>query len=114
MFETAVGDGSKKLWLQKEVPKSGGVDAHVASFLVGISSRNSQIAFSSSTPISSWGSGGRCVIGLEFLVGIVDEVFFVRHDGVFSTRRFVILLVCGGERSNGRAQDSAQMSASLE
>ena len=77
MLETAVGDGPLKLWLQQEVPESCRVDADIAALLVGSTSSHVQVAFLGCSIGSCWCCC--CVVGLEFFVGIIDEIFFVRH-----------------------------------
>ena len=78
MLETAVGDGAEKLWLQQEVSETGGVYANIAALLIRISSGDSQVAFLARSINGCW-RRGCCVICLEFLVRVVDEIFFVRH-----------------------------------
>lgn len=80
MLETAVGDSPEELWLQQEIPESGGMDADIAALLICVTSRNCQVAFLGRS------IGGRCwlccscFVRLEFLIGVVDEIFFVRHN----------------------------------
>jgi hypothetical protein len=82
MFETAVGDGSNELVLQQEVAETGGVNADIAALLLARRVGCSEAAL---------GSG--CVAirrhlgGLDLLIGVVDEIFLVRHGGL-----------CGGVR----------------
>lgn len=88
MLETAVGDRPEKLWLQQKVSKSSRVNTNIASFLVGIASSNGQVTFLRSVAISGisrWlRSGG--VVCLKFFVGIIDEIFLVRHGAFFVLR----------------------------
>ena len=78
MLETAVGDGPEKLWLQQEISETGGVYANVAALLIRISSGDSQVAFLARSISGCW-RRGCCVVCLEILVRVVDEIFFVRH-----------------------------------
>lgn len=86
MLETAVGDGPKKLRLQEEVAKAGGVDADIATLLVGTAAGDGQVALLSGIAIGGGrggGGGGSSIGGGQLLVGVVDEIFFVRHvDGM--------------------------------
>jgi hypothetical protein len=72
MLEATVGNCSHELVLQKKVAESGRVHADVAAFLVG-------------SVASSEASLGRCPaavgghLGGDLLIGVVDEIFFVRH-----------------------------------
>lgn len=84
MFEAAVGNGAQKFTLQQEVAETGRVDTDVAALLVGAAA-DSQVAFFGGITIA--GSGSSCGGGgssgrLELLVGVVDEIFFVRHGDV--------------------------------
>ena len=83
MLETAVGDGPEKLWLQQEISETGGVYANIAALFIRISSGDSQVAFLAARSISGYWRRGCCVVCLEFLVGVVDEIFFVRHGVKF-------------------------------
>lgn len=81
MFETAIGDGSKKLWLQEEVAETSCVDADITALLVWVASRYRQIArlgLSIRGSTSGWGGG---LGGLKLLVGVVDEILLSRHVG---------------------------------
>ena len=75
MLETAVGDGSNELVLEQEVAESGGMNADVAALLVAGRVRRSEAALGRSCVAV----GGH--LGLDLLVGVVDEVLFVRHGG---------------------------------
>lgn len=44
MLETAVGDGTEKLWLQQEIPETSGVNADIAALFVRVTSRDGQVA----------------------------------------------------------------------
>ena len=85
MFETAVGDGPKKLRLQEKVAKTGRVDTHVAALLIGAPAGDGEITLLSRIAIRGAGCGGGGaggIVGGELLVRVVDEIFFVRHvDG---------------------------------
>lgn len=85
MFETAVGDGAQEFVLEQEVAETGGVNADVATLLVRAATGDSQvtllvgIAVGRSGSSSSGGGGGS---GLQLLVGVIDQILFVRHvDG---------------------------------
>ena len=82
MFETAVGDGTEKLWLQEEVAETGCVDADIGTLLVWCAARDGQVA-SLGITVGGSGSGGWCssLGGLELLVGVVDEILLSRHVG---------------------------------
>jgi hypothetical protein len=74
MFEAAVRDSAHKLVLQQEVAETGGVDADVAALFVASSVAGGEAALSRSRAAV----GGR-LGGLDLLVGVVNEVFLVRH-----------------------------------
>lgn len=84
MFEAAVGNGAQKFTLQQEITEAGGVDTDVAALLVGAATGDSQVTFLVGIAIcgSRRSSSSRGCCGLQLLVGVVDEIFFVRHDGV--------------------------------
>jgi hypothetical protein len=75
MFEAAVRDSSHELVLEKEVAETSRVDADVAALLVAGSVASGEAALGRSRAAV----GGR-LGGLDLLVGVVDEVLFVRHD----------------------------------
>jgi hypothetical protein len=78
MFEATVRDRSNELVLEKEVAETGRVDADVAALLVASSVICSQAL------CCARGAVGGCLGGLDLLVGVVDEIFLVRHDGIWS------------------------------
>jgi hypothetical protein len=78
MFEATVRDCSYELVLEQEVAETGRVDADVAALLVACSVTGGDAAF-----VRSCAAVGRRISGLDLLVGVVDEVFLVRHDGLF-------------------------------
>ena len=81
MFEAAVCDGAQKFALQQEIAETGRVDTDVAALLVGAAAGDSQVALLVGVAIGgsrSGGGGGSCG-GLQLLVGVIDEIFFVRH-----------------------------------
>lgn len=82
MFETTVGDGTEKLWLQEEVAETGRVDADIGTLLVWCAARDGQVASLGITVGGSDG-GGWCgsLGGLELLVGVIDEILLSRHVG---------------------------------
>lgn len=73
MFETAVADGSQKLGLQQKVAEAGRVDAGVAALLVDMVVGDSELALLAV-------SGGGGLVGVELLIGVVDEIVLGRHD----------------------------------
>lgn len=74
MFETAVRDGSDQFRLEQEVVEARRVDGGIRSLRLDLTGRGGLLAV-----------GGDCasvgIIVLDFIVGVVDEIFFVRHDG---------------------------------
>lgn len=71
MFETAVGDGANQLGLQKEVAETSGVNADIGTFLVdAVTSRGLGL-------LAVGRRGG--LLGLELLVGVVDQILLGRH-----------------------------------
>lgn len=74
MLETTVTDSAKKFGLQKEVAETSGVDADVAALLVD-GAAGSELAF------LSIGGGGGGLVGPNLLVGVINEILFVRHSG---------------------------------
>lgn len=84
MFEAAVGDGAKEFAFQQKVAETGRMDTDIAALLVGAATSDSQVTLLLRGAIGNSGSsGGLCgICGLKLLVGVVDEIFFVRHgDG---------------------------------
>jgi hypothetical protein len=80
MFESAVGDGSHELVLQQKIAETGGVDANVAALLLAGRVRRSEAALRSCRATV----GGR--LGwLDLLIGVVDEIFLVRHGELGSS-----------------------------
>lgn len=73
MLETAIADGSNQFGLQQKVAEAGRVDADIATLLVDV------VAGSGVALLAVGGSGG--LVAADFLVGVVDEILFVRHDG---------------------------------
>jgi hypothetical protein len=78
MLEAAIRNGAKELWLEKEIAETRCVYSSIAAFLVP--TRSNIIAIFC-TIVSSSSCIGSCsgVVRLQILVGIVDEVFLVRH-----------------------------------
>jgi len=80
MLESAIRDRTEELWLQKEIAKAGRVYSDVAAFLAGFTAGDGEVA------LVLWGGGcsavGGCFSGLNLLIGVVDQVFFVRHGGL--------------------------------
>ena len=79
MLEPAVGDGAEKLWLQQEIPETSRVDADIAALFVRVTSRDCQVALLCCGSISGCRSRCGCIVGLEFLIRIVNEIFFMSH-----------------------------------
>lgn len=83
MFEAAVSDGAQEFVLQQEVAETSRVNADIAALLVGAATRHGQVTLLLRVAVGSGGSsssrGGRG--GSELLVGVVDEILFVRHGG---------------------------------
>lgn len=82
MLEAAVGNSAQKLSLEQEVAETSRVDTDVAALLVGAATRNSQIALLVVIAVGCSGGGSGGGNGrLKLLVGVIDQIFFVRHDG---------------------------------
>jgi len=77
MLESAVGDGSHERVLQQEVAETGGVNADVAALLLAGRIGRSETAFCG----CGVAVGGR-LDWLDLLIGVVDEIFLVRHGEV--------------------------------
>lgn len=83
MFETAVDDSPEELRLQQEVAKASRMNADVAALLIGTGTSHRQVSFLGCIAIRWAGRGCRRhggVISGDIFVGIVDEVFFMRHS----------------------------------
>jgi hypothetical protein len=74
MFEAAIGNSAEKFWLQEEIAETGGVDADIAALLIDAVAGSGKVTFLR----ASGGGGG--LVGVELLVGVVDEILFGRHD----------------------------------
>jgi len=72
MFETAIGDGAKELWLQQEVAETSGVNADVGTLFVDVLASSGDLALLS---IGILGSG----LVVELIIGVVDEILLGRH-----------------------------------
>lgn len=79
MLETAVGDGAEKLWLQQEIPETSRVNADIAALLVCVAPRDGQVALLCRSSVCGCWRRRRCIVCWEFLVRVVNKVFFVRH-----------------------------------
>lgn len=81
MLEATVGDCADQLWLQQEVAEACGVDADIGALLLnGVSSCGGGVGLLA--------VGGRgLVLGLDLLVGVIDQVLFSRHDGCVEWKR---------------------------
>ena len=80
MFEATVRNCSYKLVLEQEIAETGRVDADIAALLV--TSVASSEASLGSSPATICGH-----LGGDLLVGVVDEIFLVRHGGWRMERR---------------------------
>ena len=81
MFEAAIGDSPEELRFQQEVSEPSRMDTDIAAFfLVRIAARHGEVALFGCAICRCRRSCGPSVGGLEFLVGVVDEIFFGRHD----------------------------------
>lgn len=80
MLEAAVRNGAKQLRLQQEVAESSGVNANITALrLVCGSSGYCEVTFLCSTVGLGCSCGRRGLVGLQLLVGVVNEIFLVRH-----------------------------------
>lgn len=77
MLETAVGDCFEEFWLEQEISETGRVHSNVATLFVGGGGSSQTIGFGGTIGCCSISSSGIC--SLELLVGVIDEIFFVRH-----------------------------------
>ena len=77
MFEATVGNCSYELVLKQKVAETGRMDADIAALLVASSITSGETTLSRSRIAVSGRLGG-----LDLLVGVVDEVLLVRHDGL--------------------------------
>jgi hypothetical protein len=75
MFKSAVGDGPDELVLQQKVAETGGVNADVAALLFAGRVGRSEAALCCVAV-------GRHLRGLDLLIGVIDEIFLVRHGGL--------------------------------
>lgn len=73
MLEATVADGTEKLRLEHEVAETGRVDANVAALLINGAARGE-------LGLLAVGGGGG-LRRLDLLIGVVDEIFLVRHGG---------------------------------
>lgn len=73
MLETTIGNGADKLGLQQEVAETGRVDADVGALLV-------DTVGSGSLGLLAVGRRS-CLLSLELLVRVIDEILFSRHVG---------------------------------
>lgn len=79
MFEPAVCNGAKKLGLQKEITEASGMYSDITALFVGSSSSDCEVAlFGLAVRGTSVGCGSGGLVGVEFLVRVVDEIFLVR------------------------------------
>jgi hypothetical protein len=77
MFEATVANGTDQLGLEEEVAKAGRVNADVAALLVDIVT-GSELAL---LAVRGAGASGG-LVAAKLLVGVVDEILFLRHvDG---------------------------------
>lgn len=96
MLETAVGDCFEEFWLEQEISETGRIHSNVATLFIGCRGSGQTIGFGSAISCSSIPSSG--ISSLELLVGIIDEIFFVRHfDELRSGMSLNCLEVRGGK-----------------
>lgn len=74
MFEATVRNRSHELVFQEEVAESRRVNADIRAFLV-----SSSVATNGEITLRSRAAIGGCLGGLDLLIGVVDEIFLVRH-----------------------------------
>ena len=83
MFEPAISNRSKQLWLEQKVTKASRVDADVvAALFLGTGSAGCQVAASSLLRVAVRPSGSGCassasISRLELFVRIIDQVLLV-------------------------------------
>ena len=100
MLEAAVRDSTHDLWIQEKVTESGRMNADIASLFIDIPARDSEVSlFGSICFRSGWCWHG--VVCLDFLIGVVDEIFFVRHFCDFDACRKGGSRVLGSGESRG-------------
>lgn len=76
MFEATVANGTDQLGLEEEVAETGRMNTDVAALLVDVGA-GSELAL-----LAIGGGGG--LVAADLLVGVVDEILFVRHVASFS------------------------------
>lgn len=91
MFEATVRDSSDELVFQQEVAETRRVYADVAAFLV-CAATHGEIALSCSG-VAVGGGLGR----LNLLIGVVNEIFLVRHGDFEAGKLKVSLLFVVGD-----------------
>jgi len=75
MFESAVCDGPQQFTLEQEISEASCMDADIGTFgLAGTCYGRVALLDSAIGGCCGWRLGG-----LEFLVGVIDEIFFGRH-----------------------------------
>jgi hypothetical protein len=79
MLESTVGDGSEKFRLQEEVTEACRMDADIAAFLICIAARNGEITLLGCPVCGSRISNAGGIVGLQLLVRVVDQIFFMSH-----------------------------------
>jgi hypothetical protein len=72
MFETAIGDGAKKLGLQEKVTETRRVDADIGALLIDILCGRSRVGL-----LAIGGGAGGLVV--ELVIRVVDQILFGRH-----------------------------------
>lgn len=72
MLETAIANSAQKLGLQEEVAETSRVNADITTLLVDVVTGAGGIRLLSVR-------GGRSLVGLELLVGVINEILLSRH-----------------------------------
>lgn len=84
MFETAVADRAEKFGLQEEITETGVVNTDVAALLFDV------IGGRELALLAVGGGGG--LVGVDLLIGVIDEIFLGRHvGGCVSERRKAVV-----------------------
>lgn len=71
MLEPAIADGANQFGLEEKIAEASRMDTDVAALLVDIRA-GGELALLAIR-------GGGCLVAANLLVGVVDEIFFVRH-----------------------------------
>lgn len=74
MLETAVGNGAEQLGLEEEIAETGRMNTDVAALLV-------DIVAGGELALLAVGGGRGGIVATDLLVGVINEIFLVRHAG---------------------------------